>query len=371
MLPGELWFPCPLDYWPLLLAALPRPLPIEAVYADLRWWQHQEARDLQRRPGRPALVRRWGITDYAAKAALQAEAVWGDPEGIAKIADTRRSTSGAPEIHQPAASRDTGEPMKRGKKRQRVTSDPPAVRPTRVYTDTETGTETENTHDGAPDGAPVPAWARSAARKGATPEQLVEACSGVLSVIKGRAYGVPSAPSVKPILALWRALEHQALDAFERDLSLVAAAARDCPHPIFAHDLRAVGWAGGKDRSTDTAAICRQAPGPGSQGATYPERLEVAREWDAAGRPASDWPVAAAPAGQRAPEAEARRGWAYMIGLCRDHGRQRMPAVWHSDPVKDRRLRAATEAVGGIGRLFEVQLDRVEVPWRRAYEAAP
>ena len=54
------------DEWESILHGIARPLPREAVLADLRWWCLAESsvvlRDGKRlrRPGRPTLAARWG-----------------------------------------------------------------------------------------------------------------------------------------------------------------------------------------------------------------------------------------------------------------------------------------------------------------------
>ena len=77
---------------------------------------------------------------------------------------------------------------------------------------------------------------------------------------------------------------------------LLAEAARQCPAPIFARDLRAEDWPTGKDRSRIVAAVCRLTPSSSSSGATWLERLEVAEAWRLAGRPLTGWPLEASTA---------------------------------------------------------------------------
>lgn len=77
----------PMDprWWLDIAAAMPKPWPREAVYFDLRWWQDQEDRGREndggkpvKRPGRYALVKRWGWTHHAASEVLKAEHRWAD-----------------------------------------------------------------------------------------------------------------------------------------------------------------------------------------------------------------------------------------------------------------------------------------------------
>jgi len=135
-----------------------------------------------------------------------------------------------------------------------------------------------------------------------TPLDLVEAVGGILQVIRGKAIA-PTKTSAGPVLALWRALEYPELAQFRADVELVAEAAHNCPHPIFAREIRAEDWPEGTDRQWNEANVCRQAPKPPSSGATWDRRLEVAREWASAGRPAEGWggPPRAPPRGAYRP----------------------------------------------------------------------
>jgi hypothetical protein len=92
------------------------------------------------------------------------------------------------------------------------------------------------------------------------------------------------------VLALWRADGRREPGAFAQDLVLVARAARWCPDPVFGREVRGEGWADGQDRSRKVANVCRQRPPAGSSGATWEERLVVARQWAAAGCPVATPP---------------------------------------------------------------------------------
>lgn len=91
------------------------------------------------------------------------------------------------------------------------------------------------------------------------------------------------ATSAEAVLRLWRADGRRDPAAFGRDLVLVARAARWCPDPLFAREIRGEGW--GTDRSRMVANICRQKPSGDSGGATWDERLAAAREWEGRGCP--------------------------------------------------------------------------------------
>ena len=72
------WVPFDADWWPVAVASLPKPWPIELVYFDLRWWANQ-AQYGAVRPSRPALMRRWGLSDWSTRAAIRAEGAWETP----------------------------------------------------------------------------------------------------------------------------------------------------------------------------------------------------------------------------------------------------------------------------------------------------
>jgi hypothetical protein len=60
----------PVDLWPAIAASIPKPWPPEAVSADLLWYATCERLYLLTRPGRPALMERWGWSDWKARQAL-------------------------------------------------------------------------------------------------------------------------------------------------------------------------------------------------------------------------------------------------------------------------------------------------------------
>ncbi len=75
----------------------------------------------------------------------------------------------------------------------------------------------------------------------------------------------------KQVLALWRSLGRPSTSEFADDMELVARAARECPDPLFAHDIRAEGWSEGRDRSHDVSTLCVQR--------RWGDRLRAAQEW--------------------------------------------------------------------------------------------
>jgi len=91
------WVPFNANWWPKVAENIPKPWPRELVLFDLRWWADHENMQRGSRPGRPALRRRWGWTDYATKQAMKAENEWGTPIGMGK--PTKQES---PADHQPA-----------------------------------------------------------------------------------------------------------------------------------------------------------------------------------------------------------------------------------------------------------------------------
>ena len=72
------WLPMDAAWWPTIAAEMPRPWTRAAVLMDLRWWADQERMERASRPGRIALRKRWGWTDWKCRQALKAEDEWGD-----------------------------------------------------------------------------------------------------------------------------------------------------------------------------------------------------------------------------------------------------------------------------------------------------
>lgn len=105
------------------------------------------------------------------------------------------------------------------------------------------------------------------------------------------------------VLRLWRADGKRDPAEFAHDVVSVARAARWCPHPMFAREIRAEGWQGGTNRMRLVANICRQRPPEDSAGASWSERLDEARTWEAAGCPLT---MGQAPSGWQGPGPPAR-----------------------------------------------------------------
>lgn len=125
----------------------------------------------------------------------------------------------------------------------------------------------------------MPRWAVRAARGHATANEVRIAVLMAIEAITGTQPDPRRAgTAARPILALWRTLEHPDLRLFVKDVELVAAACRDSGAPIFARDVRAEGWADGVDRSRHVATVCVQT--------RWADRLAAAQGWHAGGRQA-------------------------------------------------------------------------------------
>jgi hypothetical protein len=71
------WLPIDSAWWQNIAIELPKPWPRDAVMMDLRWWADQERMGRKKRPGRPTLCKRWGVSDRQVRNALKAEDIWG------------------------------------------------------------------------------------------------------------------------------------------------------------------------------------------------------------------------------------------------------------------------------------------------------
>jgi hypothetical protein len=97
----------------------------------------------------------------------------------------------------------------------------------------------------------------------------------------------------EPILSLLRKLGWPPLVEWIRDWGDVCEAARECPEPLFAHDIRGVGWTNGSgvDRSKAVATLAVHQ--------RWDDRLTAARDWIRRGRPRGSGP---GPPGRTRPE---------------------------------------------------------------------
>ena len=79
------------------------------------------------------------------------------------------------------------------------------------------------------------------------------------------------ATAAKSVVGLWRAVERPDIEEFAADLCLVAKAAHESPHQLFARDIRGDGWVDGSDRSRSVDTICRRSK--------FYDRLNAAKDW--------------------------------------------------------------------------------------------
>lgn len=132
------------------------------------------------------------------------------------------------------------------------------------------------------DGRPV----RATATPGATLEAVTVCLNAIRSTDKRPDQIVESA--ARPVLRLWREMaidDSAALPDLVAGVVLLAEACQHCPDPVFARAVRGEGWEGSRNRARNVAAVCRLRPPETSQGATWQERIEVARQWEADGKP--------------------------------------------------------------------------------------
>ena len=91
------WEPMPSSVWLSVVDHLPRPLTTEQAAHDLRVYASQVRLGRRRKmPGRPALRKRWGWTDWGVRSLLADEAAWADPR-TAPPADRQPTASAPPE----------------------------------------------------------------------------------------------------------------------------------------------------------------------------------------------------------------------------------------------------------------------------------
>ena len=91
------WEPMPSSVWLSVVDHLPRPLTTEQAAHDLRVYASQVRLGRRRKmPGRPALRKRWGWTDWGVRSLLADEAAWADPR-TAPPAHRQPTASAPPE----------------------------------------------------------------------------------------------------------------------------------------------------------------------------------------------------------------------------------------------------------------------------------
>lgn len=139
------WVPFDADWWPVVVASIPKPWPIELVYFDLRWWSE----DGRTRPGRPALTKRWGVSERIARNALLAESVWGNPlKGPASVQP--RSSEGPAKVQPPEGQTPIMDEKCPAEVQPR-SSEGPANVPTRVEDQRKRKSKKEKTYTSGPE----------------------------------------------------------------------------------------------------------------------------------------------------------------------------------------------------------------------------
>lgn len=149
------WEPLDAAWWPSIAASLTKPWPDDAIRFDLRWWAARERMKDGTRPGRPALVERWGCADWKARTLMRDETSWGDslqPPSSRTPAVLQKSSSGSPAEQRSKRNHGAESSSDSPADLQLFSSPPPEVLPTRVGSQiTDTDTDTDKTD------APVPA----------------------------------------------------------------------------------------------------------------------------------------------------------------------------------------------------------------------
>jgi len=311
------WFQCPVEAWPHVAEAMERsgaPWPAEMMVADLRWWADQvrqreatgRTRFPKRIPGYRKMAARWNVKPHVARTTMQGR--WqttpdpGPRSSHAPAAQPARTSSAANAMDTASSGKisPTSRPLHAQSARK--------VRDTRVPPEPEQQSpEPEQTPSGSPPKAPraggqrvppMPRWASNARLpKRIDRRHLTTTVLRAASCITGEplpeawALGwsswtdegakplnvARSATKTKPMLSLLKALDWPDLVEWLKDVELLALAARECPHPLFARHIRGEGWDDGVDRSRSTATLMVHT--------RWDDRLRAAREWDAAGRP--------------------------------------------------------------------------------------
>ncbi len=277
----------------------------DAILSDLRWWARREERGDGHRPGRPALAKRWRTSDDRARRFLRREPEWQAPAVLERHQDVGRAiaeaakliehsfrfvtppaahqldTSRTPAQHQPPRDRTPTIGRFPPAAHQPDTSAAPADLHTRVCSeDREQRTQDrggEREHAPAPPPSPVsiPPWVSSWPRPSTvSDEDLLDLAVRCVRAVR-RTDVVPAYAKIdaSPALELWAQLGHPDVAAFVDDFEAVAAAAHDCPAPLFANDLRAEGWAKGTPRQRSVKHVANAD--------VWSLRLDEARAWQA------------------------------------------------------------------------------------------
>lgn len=165
----------------------------------------------------------------------------------------------------------------------------------------------------------VPAWVRSVVTHGAPREALAEAVTAAVDAMAWPTCDRPVNEDGKPgkwpprrgrwaakgdatqVLKIWKDHDYRDPRQLLRDARLIAYAARECPDPLFARDIRGKDWQGGVDRSRSVATLCVSA--------RWSERLRAAEAWFRDRRP-----TAAGAEAQEAPQEAPPGGFPTLLG---------------------------------------------------------
>lgn len=312
------------DAWPLavdVLVASGKPWPEELCYFDLRWLYDRKRGRL---PGRPALARRWNVSDRTARRILADVEGWWDPAKGVQPASNSRPTR----VQRASNERPTTDSANADNLAKLSSSRPTSVQPASNERPTDVHTRVESQPQPQPQppsgvektsrDVHIPNWV-DAWRRGARGlpsvrrADLVRLVVAALETITGRP-GSLSPGYGRPVLNAWRRLGYPEFgplevgdDPLDADpstaigaIALLARACRECPAPEFRNDVRGVRADGQRWRDPPKLTpqvVLRLDPKSGSQGATIETRLEVARRWHADGCPVipDHEPTAAAP----------------------------------------------------------------------------
>jgi len=335
------WVPCNADWWEQVAAALTatgQPWPEAAVLMDLRWWDDRERMSGGRkpRPGRAVLQARWNLTERPTRRLMADVEAWRDPAqadlrpelSVPRAPQPRPSNAPATPSERPAtvpAAAPEHRPAQQGcpadaqatpracpgdaqgvpAKRPQRENTPSPSQPPSPPPPPQSAPPPAAAKGGAVHTEQVPAWMTRWATdcpvvERVQPAALARALLAATAAVTGRAVeaawgGQPAAawlqqpegelrlrsaePTLTPAYQLWDSAGRPPLEAWVADVELVARAARECPIPVFAREIRGEGEAGrtGHQRSLKTVLNPLR----------FSDRLQAARRWAEVARPAA------------------------------------------------------------------------------------
>lgn len=292
------WVPVPADDWFIQRAHIQGEWPEVLVVLDLRFWEDNKACGGRKRPSLRDLGLTWGWSKSRVNRFIADREKWSD--------SFRERDNGGTLVGQQRDNSGTREPVNPDTfDGERDTSGTPAghswdnsgtvLIETRARSPHPTPTpHNDPPSEGVPatsgrSDPPLPKWARTTrVPPGVSKSDVVD----LVVSARDAAVGKPGNPeragtAARDVLGLWRAVGCPLIPAFRDELLLVIEAAKDCPDPLFARDIRAEGWPDGTDRHRDLSTLCRRD--------RWDVRLDAATRWHAAGRPTSA-PARASPA---------------------------------------------------------------------------